>query len=139
MAGLTRIAIALGAAALAVAPAQAQQVGPNAPARVGSPQRAALLNTLRPAVEQELGAPIEFVVNCIRVTDGWATIGADPQRRGGRPIPRAITRRYPEGVFVSAVLRFRQGRWHLVEHAVGATDVWYVDMVPPAAVDGPCS
>ena len=35
-----------------------------------------------------------------------------------------------DGLRVDAVLRKRGGRWLVVEHAIGATDVWYCDVGP---------
>jgi hypothetical protein len=55
---------------------------------------------------------------------------ADPQRRGGGRIDwtrhfSAEERSMMDGLTVNAILRFRGGRWNLVDHAIGPTDVWY--------------
>nr|MDP8994991.1 hypothetical protein [Pseudomonadota bacterium] len=73
---------------------------------------------------------VEFVVRSIRVRQGWAVVTADPQRRGGGRIDSARyfsadQRAFMDGLTVTAVLRFVGGRWRLVDHAIGATDVWY--------------
>jgi hypothetical protein len=134
-------ALALLLAALA-APAVAQPgTSAGAPATAGSVQRRAILDALRPAVERQLGPRIEFRVDSIRVRDGWATVHAEPQRRGGgRLDPRRYLSpeqlEFADGVGVSAVLRHRAGRWQLVEHRIGATDVWYCGEVLPASVRG---
>ncbi len=52
-------------------------------------ERKAVLDALRPAVESKLGPNVEFVVQVIRVEDGWAFVMADPQRKGGKPIDGA--------------------------------------------------
>ena len=52
------------------------------PAR-GSAERAAIMDTLRPAVEAEMRGPVEFVVTTIRVTPNWAFVQVEPQRPGG--------------------------------------------------------
>ncbi len=120
--------IALAAAALAIA-APAFTVPPP-----DSGLRRAVLDGLRPAVEKQLGPGVEFKVTVIRVDRGWAFVVADPQRRGGRPIDG--TRIFGEhfdnmdGLRVDAVLRLRGGRWVLIDHGIGTTDVWYCDVGP---------
>ena len=64
--------IALACALVAAAPASAQ--------------RKAVLDALRPAIETKLGPNVEFVIQVLRVEDGWAFVMADPQRKGGKPI-----------------------------------------------------
>jgi hypothetical protein len=121
----------LGLCAPAAAPAQ-PGASATAPAPPGSPQRRAILNALRPAVEARLGPNVEFVVTAINVRQGHAFVIAEPQRRGGRRIDGyAIFGRDFEtmdGLTTTAILRFQYGRWNLVEHAIGATDVWYCDI-----------
>ena len=97
-------------------------------------QRKAVLDALRPTVETKLGANVEFAVQVLRIERGWAFVMADPQRRGGKAIDG---HRYfgddfdnMDGLRVDAVLQLRGGRWRLVDHAIGATDVWYCDVGP---------
>jgi hypothetical protein len=114
----------------AATPAAAQgRVSATAPAGPGTAQRRAILNALRPAIERRLDAPVEFVVDRLTVHQGWALVFASPQRPGGGQIDG---RRYfpnfeqdMDGLGVSAILRFRNGRWQLVEQAIGATEAWY--------------
>jgi len=100
----------------------------------GSEVRKTVLDGLRPAVEKRLGPDVEFKVSVIRVQREWAFVVADPQRRGGRPIDGYLI--FGEhfdnmdGLRVDAVLRLRGGRWVVVDHAIGATDVWYCDVGP---------
>ena len=127
-------ALALGLAVPAGAPVQAQPVSATASPGPGSAQRRAILDAIRPAVEAQIGSDVEFVVRRIRVISGWAFVMADPQRRGGRPIDGH--RYFPQfeymgGLTVTAVLRFRAGRWRVVQQVTGATDVWFCDMGPP--------
>ena len=107
------------------------EVDARSPASPGTAQRRAILDTLRPAVEARLGPNVEFVVDRISVAPGWALVFADPQRRGGAPIDgRAVFGEdfaNMDGLTVTAILRFQGGRWNLVDHAIGATDVWYCD------------
>ncbi len=116
-------------------------VSATAQAGPGSAQRRAILDALRPAIERELRGPVEFVVGEIRVRQGWALVFATPQRPGGG---RIDGRRYfanfedMDGLGISAILRFQNGRWRLVGHAIGATDAWYCGSPPvaPAALTG---
>lgn len=122
------------------APAAAQPgTDATSPAAAGSAQRRAILDALRPAVERRLGPNVEFLVGSIRVRGGWAVVHADPQRRGGGRIdPRRYLSpeelHFADGLSVTAVLRYGGGRWRLVGHRLGATDVWYCgEALPPAA------
>ena len=125
------------------APASAQRgVSATAPAGPGSPQRRAILDALRPPVERALGGPVEFVVSRLDVRQGWALVFADPQRPGGGRIDgrRHFGAEFDnmDGLGISAILRFQNGRWRLVDHAIGATDAWYCGTPPvaPAALTG---
>lgn len=99
----------------------------------GSELRKAVLDGLRPVVEKRLG-PVEFKVALIRVRRDWAFVVADPQRRGGKPIDgwRIYGEHFGnmDGLRVDAILRKHRGRWVVVDHAIGATDVWYCDVGP---------
>ena len=128
------IGFAFALAALVMAAPAESAAGPSgvedaAPAAPGSAQRRAILDALRPAIEQRLGPDIEFVVRDIRVDGRWAFVNADPQRRGGG---RIDGRHYfgedfdnMDGLAVTALLEFREGRWFLMDHSIGATDAWY--------------
>ena len=100
----------------------------------GSALRQAILNGLRPAVERRLGRNVEFQVTLIRVQRDWAFVIVDPQRQGGKQIDgRQIFGgdfENMDGLRVDAVLRKRGHRWAVVDHAIGATDVWYCDVGP---------
>jgi hypothetical protein len=138
-----RLAALAGAALLLAGGgrAEAQSIGPTAQPAPNSPQRRALMDALRPRIERVLGAPVEFVVTQAAVRDGWALVIAEPQRPGGG---RIDGRRYfphdfdnMDGLTVTAILRFRAGRWAVVDHGIGATDVWYCGMNgPPRALTG---
>jgi hypothetical protein len=94
----------------------------------------AVLDALRPAVESKLGPNVEFVVQVIRVENGWAFVMADPQRKGGKAIDgrRIFGEDFEnmDGLRVDAVLQFKSGRWKVVDYGIGATDVWYCDVGP---------
>ena len=99
-------------------------------------ERKAVLDALRPTVERKLGPNVEFIIQVIRVEDGWAFVMADPQRKGGK----AIDGRQVFGedfdnldeLRVDAVLKLQNGRWEVVDYGFGATDVWYCDVGPKA-------
>lgn len=97
-------------------------------------ERKAVLDALRPKVETKLGPGIEFVVQIIRVENGWAFVMADPQRKGGKAIDghRIFDDDFEnmDGLRVDAVLRKRGSRWVVADYAIGATDVWYCDVGP---------
>ena len=78
---MQRLFVAVAALALMAFSAAYTSPGP------GSPQRKAILDALRPAVERQLGVrPIEFVVEEIRVGGGWAFVRVNPQLKGGGAI-----------------------------------------------------
>jgi len=102
--------------------------------RVGSAERNAILDAIRPSVESKFKVPIEFVVSKLSVSGNMALVIALPQPRGGGELPWQNFLSQDEyelgGVEVSAVVRKDAGRWTLVESGIGATDVWWVNMVP---------
>lgn len=122
---------ALAAILAAPVPALAWQE----PAR-GTPLRAAVLDAVRPLAAQDLGAPIEFVVDMLRVEGDRAFVAVRAQRPGGAPIDMAATpmaRRgdydpdFSEGPSVQALLVRTNGTWQTLHHATGATDAWWID------------
>ena len=108
--------------------AQAQAVTPPK----GSPERAAILDSLRLRAESELGPPVEFVVGQMRVVGEWAYVNAIPQRKGGGPIPWTYTRyqqHKDDGGFeeaLEALLRNTPEGWLVYEFALGGTDPAFV-------------
>lgn len=126
------------AAASPAAPSAGGIDGTRQPER-GTAQRAAIMDALRPAIERELGGPIEFVVQRAAVQDGWALVIAEPQRPGGGAItpPSGFDTEFRDGLTVNGILRFTGRGWTLVDHAIGPTDVWYCGVEgPPSALTG---
>ena len=117
-------------AALALAGvAQAQSMHTPAP---GSAERRAILDAMRPAVEADLGAPVDFV--------SFAGKYVEPQRPGGGAIP-APHNDFQDGNTTYAVLRRQSGRWRPLMVAVGPSDVaWvvYCDEAPPGLFGPVC-
>lgn len=105
------------------APAAAQTFHSPGP---GSAERRALLNAVRPEVERQLGAPVEFVVDTLRVGGGWAFAVLQPQRPGGGRISPPRGAEFYDGVTTYAVLRATGAGWSAAMVAVGPTDVPYV-------------
>ena len=113
----------------AVQAAAAQAITPEA----GTPLRKAVLDGLRPMIEAEVGAPVEFVVVKMRVLDGWAFVMVVPQRPGGGAIDYSVTR-YSEVAKTDAfdeqaiaLLRVSPSGWLVYQYVLGATDVPWLE------------
>ncbi len=103
------------------------------PAR-GSQARSDLMNAVRPHVEWQLGAPVQFVVNELRVAGDVAYAALSPQRPGGAAIDLFSTPAYRRGALSYDeldglrfhVLYRKSGKvWVAVQWSMGATDVWW--------------
>jgi hypothetical protein len=104
---------------------------PHTPPR-GSPERQALIDALRETVRRELGKPAIFEVRELRVLGDWAFADVSPRDPDGSPLDYTGTpmeEAWREG-FVDdgmyALLRRRDGRWRVVRHAIGPTDVAWI-------------
>lgn len=103
------------------------------PAR-GSEDRAGILDAMRIFAEDELGAPIEFVVHEMAMDGrlGFAMVHAQrpggvaidieqtPGFKAGRIVPEIM-----DGTSMQALLRKSGKTWVAVHWAIGATDVWF--------------
>ena len=110
-------------------PTAASKPRPDEPRR-GTAERRALLDAIRPTIALKLNAPIEFVVLDMRVLGDWAFVQVRPQRPGGKRIdlrrtPLHADADFMDGVRTEAILKRTNGKWYIVEYAIGATDVWY--------------
>ncbi len=100
--------------------------------KIGSAERAAVLGTLRSAVQQEIKKPVVFKVDHLKVQDGWAFMRGVPQQSSGKPVDYRGTpyeEAIKEGIFddwICALLRKEGGKWKVVTYALGATDVPYL-------------
>ncbi len=126
-----RAALALVAMlALCASPALAQSA--REPAR-GSAERSAIMDAIRPLVEVRVGAPVEFVVDRLKVAGPWAFAIVNPQRPGGGAIDLATTTfaenaEYMDGLTTYVLLYQAYDRWNVVDQAIGPTDAfWYGD------------
>lgn len=101
----------------------------------GSPQRAAIMDAIRGIAVAELGGPVEFVVNDLRVLGEWAYADVTPQRPGGGEIFYVYTRYQAQvdaGAFDhSAVVLLREtpAGWLVYQYVLGATDVQWLNWV----------
>jgi hypothetical protein len=125
----TKILAAALCALSSPASAQATRTPP-----LGSAERRDVLDALRPSVEARFRVTVRFVPRELCVHGDWALVIADARRPDGGEVPwrNYMSREEHDvgGHEVSAVLRRRGGRWNLIDSAIGATDVWYEDLVP---------
>jgi len=102
------------------------------PAR-NSAERKALMDTLRPSIEREIGKKVVFKVNKLKVQNGWAFLYADPVKPDGSPVDYHGTKfedAVKHGMFgggVGALFHKRSGRWRVVTYVIGPTDVAWED------------
>jgi len=126
---LTYLAVAiLGSALYIVVPAQSIR----SPEK-GSTERKAVLDALRSPVERDLKQDIAFVVENFNISGSWAFVSGSLQTSGGER-PDFSRTQYAEaianGAFDNnffALLKKTKGKWKVVTHAIGCTDVCYVD------------
>jgi hypothetical protein len=110
----------------------------------GSAERQALMDALRGTVQRELGKPAIFEVRELRVLGDWAFADVTPRNPDGSafdfrgtPMEQAWREGFvDDGMY--AVLRRRDGRWRVVRHAIGPTDVawmaWEDELRAPRAL-----
>jgi hypothetical protein len=116
---------------------------PHTPVR-GSPERQALMDALRETVRSELGKPAIFHVRELRVLGDWAFADVSPLNPDGSrfdfrgtPMEQAWREGFVDhGMY--ALLRRQGGRWRVVRHAIGPTDVawmaWEEELRVPRAL-----
>lgn len=94
-----------------------------------TPARAALLDAARIPLEADLGKPVKFVVDRLKIAGDHAFLLATMQDGHGKPLDYTGTRLADAAAqgFVShrfaALLARRDGVWHVVVDAVGPTDI----------------
>ncbi|CAL1691395.1 hypothetical protein MMB232_01533 [Brevundimonas subvibrioides] len=126
-----------GPVAAPAATAPAPMVQSRAPVRdvaVSNPLRRVLMETLRETIADDLGQPVQFVVDTLRAEDrNWAFYSGHVQQPNGRPIDFSRTRyaeALEEGMFdgptTYALFSYNNGSWRVVTFVVGPTDVPYV-------------
>ncbi len=135
-------AMILVLAALAAAcspPASGPAEPANSPSGQGAdaldPMEQALTAALAPAVAEEIGQPVSFSVQLMRIEDDWAWLVAQPWTPEGAAIDWSQTRyaqRAADGALdgagaTYALLRRQGDHWRVVAFAVGPTDVAWAD------------
>tara|TARA_B100000676_G_C17744951_1_gene663380 strand:+ start:304 stop:741 length:438 start_codon:yes stop_codon:yes gene_type:complete len=93
----------------------------------GTATRAALMDAIRPHVEQVFGKPIQFVVQRLQVSGDVAFASLHPQRRGGVQINlrRLGLEEGFDGVQVIVFYKKQGKHWVVVRHDIGETEVWW--------------
>jgi hypothetical protein len=105
--------------------------------KLGTPERKAINDALRGAVEKELKKPVIFRIDVLNVMNGWAFLRGIPLEKSGKRMDYRGTP-YQElidaGMFddwICALLN-KEGngtRWRVVVYALGATDVPFIGWV----------
>lgn len=110
----------------------------------GSAERTAILAALRVPVEKELKQKIQFSVQEFKSNGTWAFMSGDPQNMsGGKPNYKETP--YQEAIDADmfdnnffALLKKTGGKWKVITHAIGCTDVcyatWWKDYKAPKAI-----
>lgn len=97
----------------------------------GSAERAAILNAFRVPVEKQLKQRIVFVTDNFRVRGTWAFVSGRPTTpSGGKPSLKGTVFDGEENMFDDnffGLLKKTGGKWKVVTHALGCTDVCYAD------------
>lgn len=97
----------------------------------GSAERAAILDALRAPVEKSLKQKIVFVTDNFKVQGSWAFVSGEPTTpSGGKPNLKGTAWQGSEDLFDDnffGLLRKTNGKWRVVTHALGCTDVCYSD------------
>jgi hypothetical protein len=112
----------------------------------GSAERAAILNALRIPVEKELKQKIVFSVQQLNVSGNWAFLSGEPQGANNDK-PNYKSTKYKDAVDAGmfdnnffALLKKTGGKWKVITHAIGCTDVcyldWWKDYKAPKAIFG---
>ena len=110
----------------------------------GSSERTAILGALRVPVEKELKQKIQFSAQTFNVQGNWAFLFGDLQNSsGGKPNYKGTQYQEAinEGMFdnnFQALLRKQNGKWRVVTHLIGCTDVcwipWAQEFKAPKAI-----
>lgn len=122
---MTAIAVAVLVSATAGYAQTAKDVAAN------SPERKAILDALRVPVERDLKQKIVFVPDHFRIAGNWVFISGRPTTPdGSRPDLSNTAWAGDEDLFDDnffGLLRKTGGKWRVVKHALGCTDVCYLD------------
>ncbi len=101
----------------------------------GTELRRNLMDAIRPQAEGALGAPVQFVVDSLRVEGNVAFAALQPQRPGGVQIRWEETELAArgedpvayDGLTIHVLYAMSDTAWEVLAWSVGATDVWWAD------------
>lgn len=97
----------------------------------GSVERKAILDALRVPVERDLKQKIVFVTDDLKVQGNWAFAHGRPTKPdGSQPNLKNTAWSDAEDLFDNnffGLLRKSNGKWRVITHALGCTDVCYLD------------
>lgn len=102
----------------------------------GDPLRTLLLDTLRPSAEQAYGAPVEFMVETMRIVGDRAFVVVDAQRPGGQLIDWSQTPGVLAGDIsllsgdpgdIQAIMQLRDRRWVIERLVFHPTEAWWLE------------
>ncbi len=95
----------------------------------GTEERTDVLNAIRPLIEARVGPPVEFVVDRLRIYQGWVFVVVNPQRPGGIAIDTTDKNyrlsEFQDGLHTYVLLKYAYKRWNIVDYAIGPTDVFW--------------
>ncbi|MCG6884837.1 MAG: hypothetical protein LJE62_13895 [Silicimonas sp.] len=101
----------------------------------GTKLRSELMDAIRPQAEAELGAPVQFVVDTLRVDGNVGFAALEPQRPGGVRIrwedtqmaARGEGKATYDGKTIHVLYAFDGAAWGVTVWTLGATDVWWAN------------
>lgn len=95
----------------------------------GSAERTAILNALRVPVERDLKQRVVFITDNFKVQGNWTFVSGRPTTPSGEnPSLKGTAWDGEEDLFDNnffGLLRKSNGKWRVVAHALGCTDVCY--------------
>ncbi len=111
-----------------------------------APERKAVLDGLRKAIQKEVGVPVSFVVEVLRVDGSWAFFRGRTRNAAGGAINWSAVPAYRDaaraGLFdgdgTAALLHRKGAGWVVAAQAIGPTDVawacWWKEYGAPRRV-----
>ncbi|TDZ43108.1 hypothetical protein [Mycobacteroides franklinii] len=96
-----------------------------------SADRDHVVATVLPRLESELGKPVGLDVKTLNIADGWAMIDGKILDKNGQLVDYAGTKYAPEiagpkSKRYDGLLKEIDGKWSIMESAIGPTDVRWV-------------
>lgn len=89
--------------------------------------RTMMLDIYRASLYQEYKQEFIFVVNHFKVSQNYAWLMADVQRKDGKQVKMPDPDGY-DCCHVEALFKKTDGKWYLVESGAFSTDVWFMNI-----------